>query len=90
MWGGWGSNPRPADYEETGPAAIGASREHAADISAGQPGSSRTGWDRLGRDGMGRMFPFCSLPKAGARPAGLRVAAAGAQGGTAAREAVSR
>jgi hypothetical protein len=55
-WGGWGSNPRPADYEETGPAAIGAGREPSLSISAGQLGPSRTGRDRPGRGGMGRMF----------------------------------
>ena len=73
-WGGWGSNPRPADYEETGPAAVGAGREPSLSVSAGQPGSSRTGRDRPGRGGMGRVFPLCSHPKAGSRLAGLYVA----------------
>jgi hypothetical protein len=38
---------------------------------------------------MGRMFPFCSHPKAGSRLADLRVVSAGAQAGTAGRESVT-
>jgi hypothetical protein len=77
---GGASNPRPADYEETGPADIGAGREPSSSISAGQPGSSRTGRDRPERGGMGRMFPFCSHPKSVPWLAGLRVLPAGSRG----------
>ena len=71
-WGGWGSNPRPADYEETGPAAVRAGRVPSLSISAGQLGSGRTGRDRPGR-----MFPFCSHPEDRLRLDSLRVLAAG-------------
>jgi hypothetical protein len=80
VWGGWGSNPRPADYEETGPVAIGAGLERSRAIGAGQLGAGRMRRDRPGRGGMGRMFPFCSHRKAGSRLAGLRVVGAGARG----------
>jgi len=83
-WGGWGSNPRPADYEDTGLAGIGAGRAPSVGIGAGQPGSSRMGRDRPERVGMGRMFPFCSHQKAGPRVAGLHVVAVVREAGTAA------
>ena len=60
VWGGWGSNPRPADYEETGPACIDAGRDRASSICTNQLGSTGTGQDRPGRRGTGRMFPCCS------------------------------
>jgi hypothetical protein len=64
-WGGWGSNPRPAHYEETGLSAVGAGWEPLLSIGAGQPGSGGMGRDRSGWGGMGRMFPFCSHREAG-------------------------
>ena len=51
-WGGWGSNPRPADYEETGRAADGAGRRLACCIAPGQ--TDATGPGGMGQDGAER------------------------------------
>jgi hypothetical protein len=42
-WGGWGSNPRPADYEEAGPPRVAAGRWSVYRIAPGQPRCSGTG-----------------------------------------------
>jgi hypothetical protein len=52
-WGGWGSNPRPVDYEETGPPRVVPGGRPVRYIAPGQSGCSgtmRTGQDRLERD----------------------------------------
>ncbi len=60
-WGGWGSNPRPADYEEAALVGVGAGREPLVFIGAGQPGSIGMPRDRLGqggRDGCSHSVPL--------------------------------
>jgi hypothetical protein len=70
-WGAWGSTPRPADYEETGPIGIGAGKEPSLSISAGQLGPTRISEDGPGPTRTGRVFSQCSHLKAGSWVADL-------------------